>query len=154
MRLHLLHQTIVKKRIDKALVRGTGERLTQPGTIAIVFSQEREAREYGRHIEYLQSSGYLEGEIETMELEDLQGVFGLKAIRVKIAPAKQAGVDRGFWTTDRPFPETSRKVFVDCGRWTGGGGKAVERAERPATFRSTRPPCRRTGLLIPRAARL
>jgi GAF domain len=83
---------IVKKRIDKALVRGTGERLTQPGTIAIAFSQEREAREYQRHIEYLQSSGHLEGEIEVLELEDLQGVFGLKAIRVRIAPEQQSAV--------------------------------------------------------------
>jgi GAF domain-containing protein len=81
---------IVKKRIDKALVRGTGERLTQPGMIAIAYSQEREAREYRRNIEYLQSSGHLEPDIETLELEDLQGVFGLKAIRVRIAPAQQA----------------------------------------------------------------
>jgi hypothetical protein len=34
---------IVKKRIDKAHIRGAHERLTQPGTIAIVYSQPREA---------------------------------------------------------------------------------------------------------------
>src|SRR5262249_62091743 len=33
---------IMKKRIDKAVVRGTTERVTQPGKIAIVYSQEAE----------------------------------------------------------------------------------------------------------------
>jgi hypothetical protein len=75
---------IVKKRIDKANVRGTGERLTQPGTIAIAYSQEREAAEYRRYLDYLRSAGFIEGEIETLELEDLQGVFGLHAMRVRV----------------------------------------------------------------------
>ena len=35
---------IVKKRIDKALIKGTHERLTQPGKIAIVYSQPKEAQ--------------------------------------------------------------------------------------------------------------
>jgi hypothetical protein len=30
---------IVKKRIDKALIKGTNERATQPGKIVIVYSQ-------------------------------------------------------------------------------------------------------------------
>ena len=34
---------IIKKRIDKALIRGTEERLTQPGKIAIVYSHAAEA---------------------------------------------------------------------------------------------------------------
>jgi len=50
---------IVKKRIDKAVVAGTTERLTQPGKIAIVYSQPGEAQEYRSYIEYLQSLGYL-----------------------------------------------------------------------------------------------
>lgn len=75
---------IVKKRIDKAVVRGTGERLTQPGKIAIVYSQLKEAQEYRRYIEYLMDAGYLTGEIETLELEDLQGVYGLKSLRVTV----------------------------------------------------------------------
>ena len=76
---------IVKKRIDKARILRTGERLTQPGMIAIVYSQESEAREYRRYLNYLQASGYLKEEIEDLELEDLQGVYGLKALRVHIA---------------------------------------------------------------------
>lgn len=75
---------IVKKRIDKAEIRGRDERLTQPGKIAIVYSQDKEAVEYQRYIEYLQASGYLTPEVEDLELEDLQGVHGLRALRVTI----------------------------------------------------------------------
>jgi len=77
---------IVKKRIDKAVVRGTGERLTQPGKIAIVYSQPREVKEYRRYVEYLQAAGYLTDEVEDLELQDLQGAHGLKALRVTVAP--------------------------------------------------------------------
>ncbi|MBN4056186.1 hypothetical protein JYT20_00520 [Rhodothermus sp. AH-315-K08] len=75
---------IVKKRIDKARVRGTGERLTQPGKIAIVYSLTKEEREYTRYLEYLQAAGYVEPEIELLELEALQGVSGLRAMRVTV----------------------------------------------------------------------
>ena len=75
---------IVKKRIDKAVVAGTTERLTQPGKIAIVYSQPGEAQEYRSYIEYLQSLGYLTGAVEQCELEELQGVQGLQALRVAV----------------------------------------------------------------------
>ncbi len=77
---------IIKKRIDKARVLGTGERLTQPGHIAIVYSQQREIAEYHRYLDFLRASGYLTGDAEELELEDLQGVHGLKALRIAIAP--------------------------------------------------------------------
>ena len=76
---------IVKKRIDKATIRETGERLTQPGLLAIAYSQDDEAAEYRGYLEYLRSAGFVEGDIEELELEDLQGVFGLKALRVRVA---------------------------------------------------------------------
>ena len=76
---------IVKKRIDKAEVRGTGERLTQPGKIAIGYSLASEQREYLRYIEYLQNAGYLEEGVEMLDLEPLQGVHGLRAMRVTVA---------------------------------------------------------------------
>ncbi|MGH7322971.1 MAG: GAF domain-containing protein [Candidatus Rokuibacteriota bacterium] len=75
---------VIKKRIDKALIRGTTERATQPGTIAIVYSQPREAREYREYLDYLAASGYLTGITEELELEELQGVQGLKALRVTV----------------------------------------------------------------------
>jgi hypothetical protein len=75
---------IVKKRIDKALIKGTDERITQPGKIAIVYTQSTEAHEYRGFIEYLQSLGYFTGAVEDVELDDLQGVHGLRALRVTI----------------------------------------------------------------------
>ncbi len=75
---------IVKKRIDKALIKGTSERLTQPGKIAIVYSQAKEAVEYREYLDYLHASGYLTGEIEEVDLEDLDGAQGLRALRVTV----------------------------------------------------------------------
>jgi hypothetical protein len=75
---------IVKKRIDKATVRGTGERLTQPGKIAIVYAQAGEAAEYRDYLAYLQHLGYLAPDVEELEVDDLQGVQGLKALRVAV----------------------------------------------------------------------
>ncbi len=75
---------ITKKRIDKAYIKGTNERLTQPGKIAIVYSQNREAEEYVKYIEYLQSTGMLGEEIEYLDLQDLQGASGLRALRVTV----------------------------------------------------------------------
>lgn len=75
---------IIKKRIDKATVQGTGERLTQPGTIALVYAQSREAAEYFEYIDYLQDRGMLAPGVEELELEELQGVKGLLALRVRV----------------------------------------------------------------------
>src|SRR5882762_4121898 len=76
---------IVKKGIDKAVVEGTSDRVTQPGKIAIVYSQNSEGREYRSYIEYLQSLGYLTREVEDLDLGELQGVQGLRALRVAVA---------------------------------------------------------------------
>jgi hypothetical protein len=75
---------VVKKRIDKVRIRDTGERLTQPGKIAIIYFNDKEAEEYEGYIRYLQEKGKLELGIERLELEDLQGVSGLRALRVGV----------------------------------------------------------------------
>jgi hypothetical protein len=75
---------IIKKRIDKVRIKETNERLTQPGKIAIVYSQPKEAAEYMEYIEFLQNQKLLKQEIEHLELEELQGVVGLKALRVDV----------------------------------------------------------------------
>jgi hypothetical protein len=75
---------IIKKRIDKATVLGTGERLTQPGQLALVYAQPRDATEYLEYIDYLQDRKLLEPGIEELELEELQGVKGLLALRVNV----------------------------------------------------------------------
>lgn len=75
---------IIKKRIDKAYIKNTEERITQKGKIAIVYSQKADEREYIRYIKYLQKKNYLGDEIEHLELEDVQGVVGLRALRVNV----------------------------------------------------------------------
>jgi hypothetical protein len=75
---------IIKKRIDKALVKGSTERLTQPGKIAIVYSQPREAEEYRQYIDYLRAKEYVTSEIEDVDLEDVPGAHGLKALRITV----------------------------------------------------------------------
>jgi hypothetical protein len=75
---------IIKKRIDKVNLKDSEERLTQPGKIAIVYSQQKELNEYLEYITFLQNEKLLEDNIEHLELEDTQGISGLKAIRVDI----------------------------------------------------------------------
>jgi hypothetical protein len=80
---------IIKKRIDKAIIRGTTERLTQPGKIALVYSHTSEAAEWREYIEYLQRLGYLTSETEELELDELQGAQGLRALRVTVDMANR-----------------------------------------------------------------
>ncbi len=75
---------IIKKRIDKVHLRDSEERLTQPGRIAIVYSQHKEQTEYLEYIEFLQQEGLLGENVEHLDLEDTQGISGLKAIRVDV----------------------------------------------------------------------
>ncbi len=75
---------VVKKRIDKAFVKNSDERITQKEKITIVYSNSTEEKEYVKYIKYLQHKDVLESEIEKLEVEDLQGVSGLKALRVKV----------------------------------------------------------------------
>ena len=77
---------IIKSRLDKAVVRGGKERLTQPGKIAVVYSHPSEGREVRQHIEFLQTRGHLLDDLETVDLADLSGVRGLKALRVGVNP--------------------------------------------------------------------
>ncbi|MEI9908534.1 MAG: GAF domain-containing protein [Bacteroidota bacterium] len=75
---------IIKKRIDKVRIKDSMERLTQPGKIAIVYSQPKEAAEYKEYIEFMQNQKLLKPGIEKFDLEELQGVVGLKALRVEV----------------------------------------------------------------------
>lgn len=75
---------VVKKRIDKAHIKGTNERITQKEKITIVYSHQYEETEYLKYIKFLQYKNILEPAIEQFEVEELQGVYGLKAIRIKV----------------------------------------------------------------------
>lgn len=79
-----VRQEIIKSRLDKAVVKGRKERLTQPGKIAIVYSHQEEALEMRRHIDFLKAEGYLSGKLENLELEPLPGVHGLRSLRIGV----------------------------------------------------------------------
>jgi hypothetical protein len=76
---------VVKKRIDKSNIKGTRERITQKEKITIVYSHNYEETEYLKYIKFLQFKGILEPTIEQFDVEELQGVSGLKALRVKVS---------------------------------------------------------------------
>src|SRR5215470_12442248 len=46
---------VIKKRLDKVCIKNTGERLTQTGKIAIVYSNQKEVQEYQQYIEFLRN---------------------------------------------------------------------------------------------------
>ncbi len=100
---------IVKKRIDKARVRGTREHVTQPGQLAIVYSTASEAAEYKRYVDFLQTKGYFDPGMDELELEDLPGISGLKALRVTIASKSE--VDEP-GPPDRPAAREIEKVLA------------------------------------------
>jgi hypothetical protein len=75
---------VIKKRIDKVRVKATNERLTQPGKIALVYFNDTEAEEYITLIKEMQKAHILKKDLEFVVLENLQGVTGLKALRVSI----------------------------------------------------------------------
>jgi hypothetical protein len=75
---------IIKKRIDKAFIKHTEERITSKGKLAIIYSQKESEKEYLKYIHYLQRKKYLDEDVEVLDVEDLQGVSGLKALRVGI----------------------------------------------------------------------
>lgn len=79
---------IAKKRIDKAKIKNSTERITQKGKLTIVYSQTQEELEYMGYIKLLQHKGILDGQVEKLEVEDLQGLIGMKALRVGIVDHK------------------------------------------------------------------
>lgn len=75
---------MIKKRIDKAHIKNSEERLTQPHKLAVVYSSNAIEREYLNYFEFLQSKNYVGKNIEIVELEELQGASGIKALRVEM----------------------------------------------------------------------
>lgn len=75
---------VIKKRIDKARILNSEERLTQPGTIAIVYAHNREAVAYRTQLQELIKEGRIHPDIVFLELEKMQGITGMKAMRATI----------------------------------------------------------------------
>ena len=76
---------IVKKRLDKAHVKDSTERITCPGKITIVYFGMENQKEYLEYINKLQKKGILQNDIEFLKVEDLQGITGLLALRISLA---------------------------------------------------------------------
>ncbi len=75
---------IVKKRIDKGVDEETGDRITAPGMLTIVYSTDDEWKEYENYLEYLQRDGWISSEIISGSVAPLQGVDGLRYARVQV----------------------------------------------------------------------
>lgn len=91
---------IIKKRIDKSTIKGTNKRLTQKGKLSIVYSQKKDEKEYLRYVRFLKAKGYFTNNIEIVELEGLQGVTGLKAIRAEILYKTDASSEKTYTYDD------------------------------------------------------
>ncbi len=70
---------LLKKRIDKATIKGTDERVRQIGKLVVVVMHERERTAYIGYMEALRAEGALKGDLEIaeVEIEALQGVQAL-----------------------------------------------------------------------------
>ena len=75
---------MIKKRIDKVRIKNSQERLTQPDKIALIYLHHRDIEDYLPFIHYLQETKALDATMEELELEDLQGLSGLRALRLGI----------------------------------------------------------------------
>ncbi len=75
---------VIKKRLDKARVLDTQERIVQPNKITIVYMNPIDREEYLKYVRYLQFKNVLLEQIEEISVENLQGISGLNALRVEI----------------------------------------------------------------------
>ncbi len=75
---------IIKKRLDKAHVKNSSERITAPGKITIVYFGMENQKEYLEYISKLQKKEILQHDVEFLKVEDLQGITGLLALRVSL----------------------------------------------------------------------
>ncbi|MCO4820430.1 MAG: GAF domain-containing protein [Flavobacteriaceae bacterium] len=89
---------VVKKRVDKSYIKGTKKRVTEQGKITIVYSHKQDELEYLRYITFLQTKHYLADDVQIVELEDLQAVTGLKAIKVSVLYKKENDKKEKFYT--------------------------------------------------------
>lgn len=75
---------IIKKRLDKSYIKGTNVRLTTPGKITIVYFNDEDKEEYLSYIAMLQAEKLISQDVEFLEVDNLQGVVGLLAMRINI----------------------------------------------------------------------
>lgn len=75
---------VIKKRLDKAHLKNSEQRVVQPNKISIVFTNRYDQEEYMKYIQFFQDKGILDQIVDFYEVEDLQGISGLTGIRVSV----------------------------------------------------------------------
>ncbi|XLS28763.1 GAF domain-containing protein [Flavobacteriaceae bacterium M23B6Z8] len=89
---------VVKKRIDKAFIASSTERITKEGMIAIVYSSKKHEKEYLRYVELLHAQNIVSKDTEIHEVEPLQGVSGLKVMLVKVLYTRKGEDEPKYYT--------------------------------------------------------
>ncbi len=80
---------IIKKRISKAFIKDSTERINQPGKVCVIYTEDILREEYAEYFKLLIAENYLKDDIEYLEVNDLQGINGLLAIRASINYRKE-----------------------------------------------------------------
>ncbi|MGO1244643.1 hypothetical protein [Sphingobacterium sp. JB170] len=75
---------MVKKRIDKARIKTSGERLVSPNTIAIVFQGSVLEEEITKLLSQVAAEGYVKTDFSFSTLEEIKGVSDLRAVRAEV----------------------------------------------------------------------
>ncbi|TDS17444.1 hypothetical protein [Sphingobacterium paludis] len=75
---------VIKKRIDKVRIHNSSERLVKPGTVAIVYTSSMVEAELKELIDELIAEGVIIADVTYLELEELQDVIALRALRLQI----------------------------------------------------------------------
>lgn len=73
---------ILKKRLAKATLKDSKERLVQENKLAIVYINDTEKRNYLDYLKFLKKKNYFTGEIEQVTIENLQDISDLQALRI------------------------------------------------------------------------
>ncbi|MEM9326445.1 MAG: GAF domain-containing protein, partial [Bacteroidota bacterium] len=72
----------IKKRVEKAVVTDTGERLTQANKLAVCYLDEATKKEYIEYLNHMAKTGAIEEKIEDLELDLPTDSAGIKSLRV------------------------------------------------------------------------
>ncbi len=75
---------LMKKRLAKAMVKNSSERLVQAGKLTIVYLNETDKNDYLNYISFLREQNYFTQKTEQLEIEDLQDINDLQALRLEI----------------------------------------------------------------------